>query len=99
MWSIAAKDVALFFVKDRMVYLVTNSGTKYLMDKTMEKLEEEVGPDFFRVNRQYLVHISTIDEVIPFSSRKLKINTTIPIEDRILVPSEKITRFKQWFET
>jgi len=98
MRAIASKDVALFFVRDRIVYLVTNAGTKYVMDKTMDKIEEEVGSNFFRVNRQYLIHIHTIEEVIPFSSRKLKIKTKVSLEDSILVPSDKITRFKQWFE-
>ena len=98
MRSIAAKDVALFYVKDRIVYLVTNSGTKYVMDKTMEKIEEEVGREFFRVNRQYLVHIETIEEVIPYSSRKMKVNTKVAVDERIVVPSDKITHFKKWFE-
>lgn len=97
--SISSKDVALFYVRDRIVYLVTKAGTKYVMDKTMDKIEEEVGgTEFFRVNRQYLVCIDAIDEVIPFSSRKLKIKTKVTLDDSILVPSEKITKFKQWFE-
>lgn len=97
MRSIAAKDVAMFYVKDRIVYLITYSGTKYVMDKTMEKIEEEVDRTFFRVNRQFLVHIDNIEEVIPYSSRKLKINTKVAAEESVLVPQDKITKFKQWF--
>ena len=97
MRSIASKDVALFYVKDRIVYLLTYSGTKYVMDKTMEKIEEEVSNEFFRVNRQYLIHIDNIEEAIPYSSRKLKINTRVATEESVLVPSDKITKFKLWF--
>ena len=96
--SIAIKDVSLFYVKDGVVYMVTHAGSKYVMDMTLEKIEQEVSNEFFRVNRQFLIHIDSIDEVIPFSARKLKINTKIPVEESILVPSEKITRFKNWFE-
>ena len=98
MRSIATKDVALFYVKDRIVYLVTHSGTRYVMDKTLEKIEEELNQEFYRVNRQYLIHIDAIDEVIPFSSRKLKINTKVATDESILVPTDKITSFKQWFD-
>ena len=98
MRSIATKDVALFYVKERIVYLVTHAGSKYVMDKTMESIEEELGEDFFRVNRQYLVCIEAINEVIPFSSRKLKINTKVATDESILVPSDKISSFKKWFQ-
>ena len=96
--SIATKDISFFFVKGGVVYLVTHAGSKYIMDQTLEKIEKEINSEFFRVNRQFLIHIDSIDEVIPYSARKLKIKTHIETEDSILVPTEKITKFKNWFE-
>ncbi|MFY0598932.1 MAG: response regulator transcription factor [Cyclobacteriaceae bacterium] len=98
MRSIAAKDIAMFFVKSKVVYLITRSGSKYVLDKTLEKIENEVSGDFFRVNRQYLIHIDNIEEVIPYSSRKLRITPRVEAEENIIVPSDKITEFKKWFE-
>ncbi len=96
--SIAIRDISLFYVKDGVVNMVTNASAKYVMDLTLEKIEQEVSDEFFRVNRQFLIHIDSIEEVIPYSARKLKINTKVPVEESILVPSEKITKFKNWFE-
>lgn len=96
--SIDLTDVALFYSKDKATSLRTNGGAKYLVDKSLDQLEEMVSPaSFFRVNRNFLVNLHSIDEVIPFSSRKLKLSMKVSLDDMILVPTEKITRFKQWF--
>ncbi|MEM6830453.1 MAG: LytTR family DNA-binding domain-containing protein [Bacteroidota bacterium] len=97
MRSIAVKDIAVFYIQERTLYLKTFSSTKYVVDDTLDNLSNELSKNFFRVNRKFLINIDAIEEVIPFSSRKLKVGMNIDVPELVLVPTEKITAFKNWF--
>ncbi|MCE7995533.1 MAG: response regulator transcription factor [Roseivirga sp.] len=100
MQTVLIQDVACFYTHDRAVYLVTKTGKRYVVDDSLEKVETWTNPEhFFRVNRQYLVHIEAVAEALQYSARKLKVNLTVDTPDLILVPTDKITRFKQWLNT
>lgn len=97
MRSIAVKDIAVFYINQGMSYLVTFDGVKYVLDQTLDSIYANLNNSFFRATRRHVVNIDSIDEVIPFSSRKLKIKLLVDIPEEILVSSEKITLFKNWF--
>ncbi|WP_109831223.1 LytR/AlgR family response regulator transcription factor [Reichenbachiella versicolor] len=98
MRSIAVKDIALFLVKDKAVYMVTFAGQKYLMDETMEVVASQLSDNFFRVNRQYIVCLEAIESIIPYSTRKLKIEVQVDVSESIVVPADKVKSFKEWFK-
>lgn len=98
MRGIDLRDISVFFSKDKVTWLYTKAGTKYVLDKSLDQMEEELPKsDFFRVNRKFLVNLEAITEVIPFSARKLKLEILADLPESVLVPTEKITRFKDWF--
>ncbi len=97
MRSIAIKDVAYFHVHEKAVYLKTFDGSKYIIDETLDALSQSLDDSFFRVNRRFLVNMDGIEEVIPYSSRKLKILLNVEVPEMVLVSTEKITPFKRWF--
>ncbi len=100
MQTVLIQDVACFYAHERAVYLVTRQGKRYVIDESMEKIESWTSPDeFFRVNRQYLIHIEAVREVVQYSARKLKVNLSVETPDLVLVPTDKITRFKRWLNT
>src|SRR5579871_5039536 len=50
--SITAAQIALLFADGRDVYLITNENRKFIVDYTLENLEELIDPKlFFRANR------------------------------------------------
>ncbi|MEM9391012.1 MAG: LytTR family DNA-binding domain-containing protein, partial [Bacteroidota bacterium] len=97
MRSIAIKDIAVFYIIKGMSYLKTFDGTKYVLDQTLDSVYANLSSTFFRATRKHIVNIEAIDEVIPLSSRKLKIKMHVDVPEEILVSSEKITLFKNWF--
>ncbi|MEM8568050.1 MAG: LytTR family DNA-binding domain-containing protein [Bacteroidota bacterium] len=97
MRSIAIKDIAVFYIIKGMSYLKTFDGTKYVLDQTLDSVYANLSNTFFRATRKHIVNIEAIDEVIPLSSRKLKIKMHVDVPEEILVSSEKITLFKNWF--
>jgi len=97
--SITSEQISLFFADGRDVYLVTDQGRKFIIDYTLENVEEIVDPrHFFRVNRSYVVHINAIQDVVVYSNSRLKITVSIKWEGEIIVSREKVNEFKEWFD-
>jgi DNA-binding LytR/AlgR family response regulator len=96
--SVPVEDIKLFYAEGRDVYLLNSRNRNYLIDYKMEELTELLDPRlFFRVNRTYLTNIQYIEDVIAFSSSRLKINAGVELEKEIIVSREKVNDFKKWF--
>lgn len=97
--SITIDQVAFFFADGRDVYLVTTQLRKFIIDFTLEALEEVLDPKlFFRANRTFILHINHVQDVVMYSNSRLKV-TTQPVWDKeIIVSREKVGEFKEWFD-
>jgi two-component system, LytTR family, response regulator len=97
--SITTDQISFFFADGRDVYLVTNQLRKFIIDYTLESLEEILDPKiFYRINRSYIINISAIQDVVVFSNSRLKITATIKWENEMVVSREKVAEFKEWFD-
>jgi len=92
-------DVAYFRAEGKYVLVFTVKGERYFCDYTLAELEERLEPRlFFRINRRYLVHYQSIDELYAYSKSRLKVLLKpIPPEDEnIIISTEKARSFKLW---
>jgi two-component system, LytTR family, response regulator len=97
--SITIDQVLFFFADGRDVYLVTTQLRKFIIDFTLESLEEVLSPkNFFRVNRSFILHIPFIQDVVVYSNSRLKISTQPAWDKEIIVSREKVNEFKEWFD-
>ena len=97
--SITADQICLFYAEGRDVYLVTNQNRKFIIDYTLETLEDLVEPkNFFRINRTYILNINCIKDVIMYSNSRLKITLIQEFDKEIIVSREKVGDFKLWFD-
>jgi two-component system LytT family response regulator len=97
--SITTDQVLLFYADGRDVYLVTLQNRKFIIDFTLEALEEVLDSAiFFRANRTYIVSISCIHDVVMYSNSRLKITTQPAWDKEIIVSREKVSEFKDWFD-
>lgn len=79
------------------MYVTTFDKKKYPLDYTLNKLESILDPELFiRANRKYIINTNAIREIIIFSTRQLKIQLEPAPEFDILIPTDKITAFKNW---
>lgn len=95
-------DIAYCFVLDKGVYLRTKQGHTFNIDFTLEKLEEMLNPaTFFRINRKYLVNISSIANMVTWSrSRvKLQLNPKADEEFDTVVSVDRSAAFKNWLNS
>lgn len=97
--SITSDQIGLFYADGRDVYLVTTQTRKFIIDYTLETLEDLLEPKiFFRINRTYILNINSIKDVIVYSSSRLKITLTQEFDKEIIVSREKVGPFKEWFD-
>jgi len=97
--SITADQISLFYADGRDVYLVTAQPRKFIIDYTLESLENILDPKvFFRLNRTFILNINSIKDVLIYSNSRLKITLTQEFDKEIIVSREKVADFKEWFD-
>lgn len=95
--TINVKDIAYFFAEGKYVYLVENGGQKYLVDYSLDKLYSKLDPGlFFRINRQFIIHINAIGEMIAYSKGRLKILLVPEPKRDTIVSTDRASAFKSW---
>lgn len=97
--SVTTDQISLFFADGRDVYLITEQQKKFIIDYTLENLEEVLDTkQFYRLNRSYIININAIQDVVVYSNSRLKITPNIKWEQEIIVSREKVSEFKEWFD-
>ena len=95
--SIATEEVAYFFAEGKYVYLVSKEGKEYIIDFTLEKLVQSLDPQyFFRINRQFIICIECIQEMITYTKGRLKIELKPKSSREVIVSIERSSEFKKW---
>ncbi|MCE7991852.1 MAG: response regulator transcription factor [Roseivirga sp.] len=97
--SIESRDIAYFQTRNGVVSLVTLADRKHMVDYTLDELGQQLDPnDFFRANRQYLIHFSLIKEVHRYHKGKLLVEAKLKTDQPILISEEKSSLFKRWLD-
>lgn len=97
--SITTDQIGLFYADGRDVYLVTTQNRKFIIDYTLESLEDILDPKvFFRLNRTFILNINAIKDVLVYSNSRLKITLVQEFDKEIIVSREKVGDFKEWFD-
>lgn len=97
--SIDVADISFFYSQEKMVFLQTKAGRKYVLDYTLDQLEELLDPQrFFRLNRKYISEVGAIAGIFTYSNSRLKIKLAGSEDNDILVSREKVGDFKSWLD-
>jgi DNA-binding LytR/AlgR family response regulator len=98
LFFVQADEVAYFYADNKIVYLVDREGNRFLINATLEKLEQMLEPrHFFRINRKVIIHADVIEQVKPVANNRLKIVLRdIQTQEDITISREKVPEFKLW---
>ena len=97
--SVPVEEICCFFVEERCSFLRTQSGKNYDLDFSLDQIQKKVNPEiFFRINRNFLINIQYISEMISYSSNRLKIKMKDFEHDGLVVSRDKVSEFKQWLD-
>jgi len=89
-------DIALMYLKNGIVKLLTFDNKNYTVTQTLEELHKSNSSDFFRANRQVLVHHKAIKNAANYFNRRLVLHLQIPFEEKIIISKEKAPSFLEW---
>ena len=94
---IELENVAYFYSRDKISFAVLPGKMRYPLDQSLDQLEQMVDPvHFFRINRQFIVKMESIDEMIAYSKSRVKLKLNPPTEEDAIVSKERSPEFKKW---
>lgn len=92
-------DIECFYSENKGTYLHTCGNRNYLIDTTLENLEEELNPkQFYRISRKFYININAIKDIISYTNSRLQIKLNNFSEQEVIVARERVKDFKDWLE-
>ncbi len=94
---ISIEEIECFFSENKGTYIHSFDNRNYLIDSTLELLEEELDPKKnYRISRKFIIPLASIKEIQLHSNSRLKIILPTYSEDEVIVAREKVQDFKVW---
>ena len=92
-------DIECIYSENKGTYAYTNEGRNYLLDHTLDQLEDDLAPHlFFRISRKFYVNINAIKDMISYTNSRLQIKLDHFNEQEVIVARERVKSFKAWLE-
>ena len=97
--SVETDDILFFFSLEKATFAQTKDGRKNILDFTLDQLEELVDPSkFFRINRKYIVHVKSIQDMISYTNARLKLVLKTSDDPDVIVARERVQQFRDWLD-
>lgn len=97
--SLQVNDIAYIFSQNKISYFVSQDGSRIPSDYSLKDIIKLLNPNhFFRANRQYIVHIDSIENIKRHDASRVKLYLNPPVADDIVVSTEKTKKFKEWLD-
>ena len=95
--SIDIDEIAYFYSDGRLNFFKTLDNKKFVVDYTMDELEEMLDPDkYFRISRAFYVSIASIDQIHDYFGNRLLLHLKPAVDKESIVSREKVADFKKW---
>jgi DNA-binding LytR/AlgR family response regulator len=92
-------DIECIYSENKGTYVFTNEGRNYLLDSTLDQLEDELEPEvFFRISRKFYINVNAIKDMVSYTNSRLQIKLNRFKEQDIIVARERVKDFKNWLE-
>lgn len=97
--TILVSQVSCIYVDLKLTKARLVSGKDILLNHSMDDLEKQLDPKiFFRANRQFIIHIDAVDQLVHYFNRKLKV-VLYDSDFEIIVSREKSMLLKEWLDS
>jgi DNA-binding LytR/AlgR family response regulator len=90
-------EIAYVFTESKVVYLVTFSNQKFVLDVTLENFEKTLNPKlFYRINRQFIVNLKSIAKMTPATKQRIALTLSPGSSYETITSFERTPQFKKW---
>jgi two-component system response regulator LytT len=94
--SIDVEEIAYFFSDGRLNFFKTFDNKKFVLDYTMDELEDMLDPDkYFRISRAFYISVESVDQIHEYFGNRLLINVKPAVDKEAIVSREKVSDFKK----
>jgi len=95
--TINTDDIAYFYTEDKVNFITSMEGRRFIIDFNLDNLENILDPKtFFRINRQFIISINAIDEMFAYTKSRVLIKLKPPTKHETIVSTERSADFKIW---
>jgi len=96
---LAIEDVAWFYAEDNVVFLITRTNNRYIIDYTLDQVCQQIDLSrFFRLNRSYVAAIQSIGKVNRYFNGRLLIELSPAAPEQVFVSRAKAQEFIEWLD-
>lgn len=93
-------SVDYIYLENKIVHFRLTDGSMLAVPFTLDELEEQLDPQlFFRVNRQYILRMNSIDTIHKYFNEKAKIILKQDHDAEVIVSRIKMPQFKLWLNS
>ena len=97
--TVEVENILYFYSQEKTTFCVTTDGRNFILDYTMEQLEEMTDPSrFFRINRKYIIASNAIQDIITYTNSRLRLVIKNSADNDIVVARERVQEFKDWLD-
>lgn len=94
--SIPWEDVAYIFSEHKICFLKTRTGSQFILNRNLAELESDLDRKlFFRLNRKFIAHISSIEK-FKSDNGKIRVFLKPEVTEEVHVSKEMAPEFRKW---
>lgn len=93
-------EIGMIWISNGVTYVQTFNNKKYVLNKSLEELEQTLNHQFFRINRTAIINKKLVCEVTKQLTRKLFIHLDpgFKTDSKLTVSKTKATLFLNWLQ-
>jgi len=96
---VPVENINYFFSQEKATFLSTKDNHNYVIDYSLEQIENLVDEKlFFRINRKYIINLSSIKDILSYSNSRLKVKLDNCDDNDVIVSRKKVNEFKMWLD-
>lgn len=97
--TVEVENILYFYSQDKTTFCHTTEKRDFILDYTLEQLVEMLDTkQFFRINRKYLVHTKSIQDIISYTNSRLRLVLKDSADADVIVARERVQEFKEWLD-
>ena len=97
--SVDVSQIAYFLSENKLNFIVVESGKRYLVDKSLDQLEQILDPmEFYKINRNYILSNRCIRRMEPYFNNRMLLEIEPPPKSDVLVSRNHLNHFKEWMD-
>ncbi len=96
---VKAKNIAWLQFTKGVTWATTFTNQRMPLDYSLDQIEKMLDKNlFFRINRQFIIHIDAIRKITTYYNSRLILQLSPGIETDVIISRERVSDFKNWLE-